>query len=311
MVQIINNYTRRPIIIIFYVILLFIIITGCKFYFSIIAYPKTSGIPGLLSKKNIDYLFIGSSLTRQSYDIKLIENEYHMHAYSVAYNGMTPLMSYNILKYILENTDILIKTVVIEAYPYKLFASPHSIEDVRLFNSSPAKLKLDIIKEMYDSDHDLARIYKLIVLADNESVLSAPITYKVIEKLSYNGGYSNKNVPGLTNFKSNKELYETANINQIQYTAYVKLIDICKKHIVRIVFIEPFVPNYIQNGTNYNIAKTLIRNSISDSGNMLLENTATTLNNKDPSLFGDDIHLSSKGRDLWSREIIRIIDGGK
>lgn len=310
MVQIIYDKIKNPFIITLYVLLLFILITACKFYFSIIAYPKSSGISGLLSKKNIDYLFMGSSLTKYSYDIMLIEGEYHVNAYAVAYNGMSPLMASKILKYTLDNTDIHLKTVVIEAYPYNLFALPNSIGDVRLINSSPSKLKLDIIREMYNFDHDLARIYKLIVLADNETILTAPITYNLIEKLSYNGGYLNKIIPGVSKFKRNNELHDTANVSQLQYTAYVDFIDICKKHNVRIIFIEPFMPYYIQNGTNYNIAKKIIKNIITDSGNIFYENSFTSLNNNDPSLFADDIHLSTKGRELWSREIMRIIDRG-
>jgi hypothetical protein len=317
MVSIFARKAKKLILFVFYILLIIIILLVCKFNYSIKAYPKSAGIPGLISKSNIDYLFIGSSLTRHAYDIKLIENKYHVNAFAVAYNGMSPLMAYKILKYTLENTNTRLKTVIIEAYPYKLFAPPNSIEDVRLFNSSPPRLKMDILNEMYHYDHDLARIYNLVVLADNENILAAPITYKLIEKLSYNGGYANnhKSVPGISKFKGNKELYIAQNINKHIYNqqliAYINIIELCKVNNIRIIFVEPFLPNYIQNGTNYNSAKNLVKNLVTESGSLLYENSLTTLNNGDPSIFADDIHLSSKGRELWSLEIMRIIGGSK
>jgi hypothetical protein len=307
MTQIPSNKIRKAFILFVFVLLPFIVITAAKFYFSMKVYPKTAGLQGLLAEKKFDILFIGSSLTRQSYDIGLIEREHHLKAYALAYNGMSPLMAKKNLTYAIESGDVHLRTVVVEAYPYKLYAQPYLIEDARLFNSFPSKLKFEVLKEMYDSDLDLGQIFNLVVCADNESIVSAPMTYKLIEKLSYNGGYVNKNVPGLAAFATDKELYETSNIYRQQFEAYTDIIALCKRHNIRVIFVEPFVPYYVQNGTNYNSAKTLLRNLFAASGAPFIENRSVAMNNHDVSLFADFIHLSTKGRELWSREILRTI----
>jgi len=288
----------------------FLLICVSKLYLSHIAYPKSSGIPGLLSRKNIDYLFIGSSLTRQSYDMKLINEQYKLDAYAATYNSLSPAMAYKILKYALEDGKVRVGTVVMEAYPYKLLYSPTAIEDVRLFNSAPVKIKQEIVKDMYEGDHDLLRIYDLVFLADNDYLLSWPLTYKVIEKLSHNGGYLYKNVPGLARFNRNIELPVAGNVNQVQYQCYRELADLCKRHKVKIIFIEPFVPKYVQHGRNYSLSKEAVKHALSGTGSVLYDNDMMNLDNDDPSLFGDDIHLSTKGRELWSREIMRVIGKG-
>lgn len=237
----------------------------------------------------------------------MIEREYHTTAYALAYNGMSPIMMHKFLQYAVESGGVRPQTVVVETYPYKLYAEPGSIQDPRLFNTSPSRLKVEILEDIYASDHDPSRIYNLLVCADNESIISAPVTYKFIEKLSYNGGYINKNVPGLTKFVTENELYETSNVYQQQYAAFADIIELCKQHGIRVIFVEPFVPRYVENGTNYNSAKALLRNLIAASGNIFLENNAVSLDNNDVSLFADFIHLSSKGRELWTNEVMRKI----
>lgn len=298
---------RTPIKIILTIIALFVLATAGKLCFSHIAYPKSSGIPGLLSKKKIDYLFIGSSLTRQSYDMELIDKKYNFNAYAVTYNSLSPAMAYKILDFMLTNSKLQLSTVIVEAYPYKLYYSPTAIEDVRLFNSSPLKLKLDILNDIYHSGHAMAKIYDLVVFADNDYLFSSLFTYKVIEKLSYNGGYRFKKVNGLSKFNRTKELKTSTEINQRQYQSYTDLINLCKQHNIKIVFIEPFVPDYIQRGNSYTQSKNMIKSLISGTGNIIYDNSKVALNNNDPSLFGDDIHLSTKGRELWTEEIMKVI----
>lgn len=287
------------------VLTLFISIIAIKLCFSHFAYPKTSGVPGLLSKKSIDYLFIGSSLTRQSYDMELIDKEYKLNAYAVTYNSLSPAMAYKILNYTLNNSNVQIKNVIVEAYPYKLHYSPTAIEDVRLFNSAPLKLKLDILSDIYRLDHNFAKMYDLIVFADNEYLFSSLFTYKIIEKLSYNGGYRFKKVQGLSKFNRDSELKVAVKIDQRQCQYYSDIIKLCNQHKIKIIFIEPFVPGYVQRGENYTRSKDLIAKLISTAGNVFYENSSVQLDNNDPSFFGDDIHLSSKGREIWTREVMK------
>jgi hypothetical protein len=220
-------------------------------------------------------------------------------------------MAKTILEYALDNTDIEIKKIVFETYPYKLFSKSSSIEDKRLFNSSTAKLKLEILKIINKEKLDLKTAYKLIITNDNESILSAPIVYKILEKFDYNGGYVLKYVAGQKSFKMNTEFDIDAIIDEGQSSAYKDLIRICSEHNIELFFVEPFVPYYVQNGYKYQTAKKEILNLLKLSNRKLYESNLTSLDNKDPSLFGDMIHLSTKGRDLWSKEIMRIIDAGQ
>ncbi|QWV95952.1 hypothetical protein KP005_11205 [Geomonas nitrogeniifigens] len=285
----------------------FVSICIAKLYLSQFAYPKSSGIPGLLARKKVDCLFVGSSLTRQSYDMKLIDERYRLNAYAATYNSLSPAMAYKILKYAFEEGGVRVGTVVMEAYPYKLLYSPTAIEDVRLFNAAPVQVKEEILDEIYRCEHDLKKMYDLVVLADNDYLINAPVTYKLIDKLSYNGGYLYKNVAGLSRFPRSSELLETGRVNRAQRQAYHDLVQLCRRHGARIVFIEPFVPAYVQQGRTYTAAKHEVRRAIEATGNTLYDNSLVRLNNNDPSLFGDDIHLSTKGRELWSREVMNLL----
>jgi len=289
------------------VALCFVLFCAVKLYFSHIAYPKSSGIPGLVARKKVDYLFVGSSLTRQSYDMKLINERYGIDAYAATYNSLSPAMAYKILRFAFEDAGVQVGTVVMEAYPYKLLYSPTAIEDVRLFNAAPVKIKEEIVRDIYRSEHDLRKIYDLVVLADNDYLINAPVTYKIIEKLSYNGGYMYKNVAGLGRFTRSREILESGSVNQTQYRSYRDLAELCRRHGAKLLFVEPFVPSYVQLGRNYAVSKDGVRRAIAETGQPLYDNSMVKLDNNDPSLFGDEIHLSTKGRELWSREIMTLI----
>lgn len=305
--HLINIRVRRSVTVVVCIGVLLVTLTAAKFYLSELVYPKTSGIPGLLALENVDYLFMGSSLTRQSYNIKMIEDEYYTSAFACSYNGMDTVFAGKVLKYLLGHSKVRIGTLVMEAYPYKLFSPPSSLEDIRLFNASSAELKIEFLRDMYNSEHNLKKLYTLLVLSGNEDIVGAPFTYKILEKMSYRGTYVGKVMPGEYKLVPGKERAEVPHTFQGQYDSYLDLIELCRENNIKLIFIEPFVPYYFQNGEKYTAGKEVLTRLLAEKGAVFISNKMIQMDNKDPSLFSGGIHLSGKGRDLWSREIMKRI----
>ena len=63
--------------------------------------PRNMGIGGLLADDKTQLLLIGSSHTRQSYDVKKLEDETGVPSFLVAYNGMDLVAIDQIVSYLI------------------------------------------------------------------------------------------------------------------------------------------------------------------------------------------------------------------
>src|ERR1700730_17129533 len=108
-------------------------------YFS----PTNMGIQGAIRNSPVDILLVGSSHTRQSYDIARLERVSGRSAFAVAYNGFDLRAMATFLSAFLRNPKSRPKLIVLEAYCVNLSAPPH-INDTRYFFDAPPVLKLRI-----------------------------------------------------------------------------------------------------------------------------------------------------------------------
>jgi len=91
----------------------FALLVGAKYVFSDRFSPRTLGLTGLLHETDIGCLFIGSSHTRQSYDVALLQERTGESAYLVSYNGLGPFLMEPLMRFIADNGKPRVKTYVL------------------------------------------------------------------------------------------------------------------------------------------------------------------------------------------------------
>ncbi len=84
-----------------------------KFYLSSYFAPTTMGLQGAYTEKRIDYLFIGSSLSRQDLNPKILEDSLGL-VFIISYNGNNPYYMEAELAGIFDR-NIKVKHLIIEA----------------------------------------------------------------------------------------------------------------------------------------------------------------------------------------------------
>jgi hypothetical protein len=107
-----------------------------KFFFEHHFAPTTSGIQGELHPEKLDTVLIGSSHTRQIYDMAALEKATGTKAFAIAYDGLDMQGMLPIVKSICAVHAACPKVLVIEAYRPNL-ARPAKLEDPRLYFDAP------------------------------------------------------------------------------------------------------------------------------------------------------------------------------
>src|SRR5262245_50256484 len=170
-----------------------------KFFFSYHLAPTTSGIGGLRDLSDVDLLFIGPSHTRQGYSAEIMQKETGKSIYVLAYSGLDAAMIRALLTYLLDERDLKIGRIVIEAYSVGAVLAP-GLKDTPLFHDGPPVMKRGILAVLdREGMLDWRQIFELLVLDGNEPLLTAPILNPlVINPGSFRGSYRGKSASGLS-----------------------------------------------------------------------------------------------------------------
>jgi hypothetical protein len=287
-------------------------LTALKYRFSHLLSPSNSGISGVIKEKRIDYLFLGSSHTRQSYDIDLFQKRTGKSAFIVAYNGLSPFMIDAIVRFLEESHKIEVGTYVLEAFVYSTIKAP-AVEDTRLFCDSPPELKAILLRLLSEKvpSFDWRRRYELLVLANNENILTYPVNRAVLARTSYRGAYINKVVRGLNpeefeQLKSPMQGKADPSLNSRQVRSLQSLFEYIKTRGLRVVFIESPLPKPIGDTPFISLNKQRLSRLIKGAGFVYLDGD-TDFEVGNPDYFADDNHLSTKGRALFTEKVIDFL----
>src|SRR5579863_10355412 len=79
-----------------------LILAVFKFTFEHRFAPKNMGIEGFLAQRNVGLLLIGSSHTRQGYDVARLEEETGVPAFLIAYDGTDLVAIDQIVSYLID-----------------------------------------------------------------------------------------------------------------------------------------------------------------------------------------------------------------
>lgn len=291
---------------------LFSAVLVVKFAYSARWCPATQGINGLLQMRHVDYLFIGSSRTRQGYDMRAIERATGKSAYLLAYDGLQPHLAVKLLEYLLDRSQPTIGLIILEAYPYIAMRKP-SVEDSRIFYNAPAALKLDLLKTWQQTGMSGTDMYALSVAEGNEVLLTAFCTRKLIERRTYHGGYVDKFTPGMPRRRF-QQIQEPEGVRQspghltpLETQSLSSMFALADQHGVPLIMVEPPVPQAIAQGAVYTAGRAELQDLAAMAQIPYCTFSDRLFNPCDNSLFTDPLHTSSKGRSLLSRRIIPLL----
>lgn len=280
-------------------------------------YAKANyGIEALIRKGEIENLFIGSSMFRQGIDIFSLEETIGNDSFILAFDGNQPAFEYLELKYLIDN-GVKIRRLYLDMYAYSVASTPN-VSDTRLLIQTDTKFKCEIWKmlSLYGNTN-LSVLWEMFVTANNESLLTFPISYKLTNPLYYKGGNVQKNNGSTLSELSLLQIPHVRDnkINDLQRVNLINIIELCKNNMIELNFIE--TPKwYIVNDDNDYIELMeeyvlfLDENGISY---YLSQNTAEKLNmsierivpfdSQIPEYFIDLVHMSSLGRTLFTTNL--------
>jgi hypothetical protein len=283
-------------------ILVFVILLYLKNAYSYIFSSRTSGM--IAVPKNGDLLFIGSSMTRQSYDTKLLNENLGL-VYLVAYNGNQPCLILEEWRFLLAR-GVSWKKYYIEFYPQTSAVAP-SISDLRIFLDSDLDLKLKYIRLLsLGRQLTFAEYYELFVTSNIELISTFLISKPLIDSLSYNGGYIGKMERGsdLESLDRESELIvlTTKEMDPNQKKCWADLFTFARSKSLEMEIWES--PKYRAVGVHSHY--TSIRNQMLEMTKRAgIPYRSLPFAVDDPSLFRDPIHLSTKGREIFTREVLK------
>lgn len=295
----------------------FVLLVTVKFFYSYKLASRTSGLGGIRHLQAVDYLFLGSSHTRQSYSARIIEAATGKSSYLLAYDGMDPVFMRETLSYLLDDQKLKIGHLVLEAYVFNAVA-PFRLKDVRLFNDSPPDLKVRLLKLMTEKEGGLrwTQLYELLVTAGNESLLAAPFVNSFLNGKSYNGSYINHHTNSLSQERfsaiaANMPTTLTARLNPTQENAYRGIFDLIEQHGIVTSFVETPMPGPVNHSDVTREAKQRLAQLIQSKGFRYIDlGTRGEFDESDPALFEDWNHLSTTGRDTYSKIFVRSLLSG-
>ncbi len=268
--------------------------------------PRNAGISGLLATdQDVDLLFIGSSHTRQSYDVAMVEHETGASSFLVAYDG-TDLVTIDQVISFLGARNRCPRHVVVEAYSAFL-SRPPDFEDPRLFFDAPPPLKEQIVST-YLSTHKRTDAYldvfDLATSRGSESLLTYPANRLVLERLSYHGGTVANTNSGVSRAEFNGFRPErlSGQPDPHQLAAANHLVDFARSRGIQLIFIESPLPAPVGADSRIQALKSAFR-TWTEAHNQPYIDGDRLFPTNDPTLFADSNHLSSAGRRLFTQSL--------
>lgn len=298
-------------------LLVCIIILFIKNEFSwILLKNSTYGIPAVIKQGSVKNLYLGSSMFRQGLDIHILDSN-DIDNYILAYNGNQPALEYYQLKYLLEH-NVQIDNLFVDMYVYSAWENPE-INDEKIFLEVDLSEKWNLWTLIsQNGDHvSFVTFWRIFVNSNNELLLTWPISSPILNSQFYHGGTLSK-----TDSASYEALSQYAipdfkpSMNTIQEYYIRELIQLARSNNINIVFLETPKFETISNSESYLSAMetyaTLLQSE--QTSYILSENTFQKIrtsenvkyynfNIEDPEYFMDAVHLSSKGRTIFTQSL--------
>jgi len=315
MISVIPKKTsRRFLLTLYFVSILLLILFSCvgvavlKFYFSHLTGPKQTGLGGVLSGVKNDYILLGSSHTALSYQLPEMEKSLDARIYAISYNGLSFSLMYPILQFLSEKDLLKNVHIIIECYTGTAVIKPN-LQDIRLYYHAPPALKKRIIKLLADNNQlTKANLYHLLFSSSSKDIVCSPIVNPILDKIFCHGIQTHINSPGMSQndfatiispVKGKGLCLDPQNINALN-----RIFKLLVKNKIQAVFVESPMPAVIESDPSYKQNKEELKKIISKAGFIYIDG-AKNFPVNDHNMFMDAGHLSSTGRHVFTKKIIK------
>lgn len=257
--------------------------------------------------ENPNYLLVGSSLTRQSYDPNILGSQLGK-VYLLAYNGNQPCMISEQLRF-LKKRGKTWNHLVLEFYPQTSSQGP-SITDLRIMLDSDLDLKIRYLTLLgNERDISFSEYYELIVTSNIELITTHFLTGALIDSFSVDGGYVNKREEGSSEERLAQESAKirivSPKIHSAQLQCWKDLIEESQTEGKKLEVWEAPKFFYVSSDPNYQEIKATFSRFLLEKG---IRFRSFSFSDRDPLLFRDPIHLSTKGREVLSKTVLEVIE---
>ncbi len=282
-------------------------------------------------------LYLGSSMFRQGLDISALEElsraeGENREAYILSYNGAQPFLIEKEVEYLLAQ-EVPIASITVDLFVNSVQRGPW-VEDTRLFLDTDLSFKLDLWREMRQSeDASPADLWEMLVTSNNDKLLSWYADYPLVNAMFRNGGNLVENTGAsaevldgqLGTTERNADVHYAMNERQTVYLQ--RLIDLCRSRGIAIRFVE--TPKYRtavceqayvevldaycrfleDNMVEYYLSEPSVRalSSYPGTGTRIDADHVVEFDNTDPACYIDVIHLSSEGRRVFTRAYVETV----
>ncbi|MFZ4796994.1 MAG: hypothetical protein ACOYMA_05835 [Bacteroidia bacterium] len=240
-------------------------------------------------KKNIDILFVGSSLTYRGYDPRIFKN-YGYSTFNLGSSSQTPLQ-----------TEILLERYLSLLNPKTIFYEVNP----ETFSSDGIESTLDLIANdnLDGKIFDLAikqnhiKVYNALIYSCCRTLFNNNNNYKENSRKEndtyISGGFVQKNL------LNNKDSFTTKidwKMNNNQIVAFERIINKIRKKNIKLLFVQaPVIQKYLNN-EKFDVI-------ISSFGEYYNFNKILYL--KDSSFFYDNFHLNQNGVTIYNEFFIK------
>ena len=284
------------------------------------------GVYRALKIGRLDNLYIGSSMFRKGITLYDDKSE----SFLIYYNGLDPVNEAVILEYLFGN-GLRVKNLYVDMFA-STAAKDSWLYDMRLMFDSPLELKLSLCNLALKNPEAeyFSALWEMLVNAENDMFILWPLYNRLTAKRYYRGGYSADTFNrGLTHDAMalvSPPKSDSVKMNHAQKEAIIRIIELCRKYNVNLIFAE--TPKYngleIDGGyiaitgeyfgllRDYGVKCIISRRTLDNIKASAGENVYTyDFPYEEPSMFEDYIHLSTEGsRNFMSvlRDIQKVND---
>lgn len=261
------------------------------------------------NENGIDTLFIGASSFRKGINMHTIAENLPGESYMLTYNGNQP-MNMDIEMTELYNSNAKIKTLVLEFDPGMIDAHA-DLSDKRLLWDIGLDSKTKIWKYLSNrEDADFFMMYDYWVSSNIDYMFTYPVSKPIISKRYYRGGNTGEDdVKGLTMEELNAlPVKEDPGFSDLQKQSLDNIISLCNEHNTKLVVLES--PNYkkMYEDSNYAEKASILRDYFEDNNVTIYTKEDLSFDYTNPSFYSDLSHMSSEGMNVYTEEIIDILN---
>lgn len=263
------------------------------------------GIQSAINAGDLDVLFLGSSTFRCNIDMRQMDQAYSSRVYDVAYAGNQPVAT--ALEYPqLRDGGNRIGLLVLDLNPMVLYQDV-KISDSRVIWDLSWQSKLKLWKLMEQSgETDAGTFYEFFVTSGMDDLVTFPVTNAFYGTRYYKGAKTD-DAAGSTAAVLDNEKFDLSQekVNAAQTDAVRLLIRQCRSDGQKVVFLE--TPHYtrLENDSFYEAFLKKYTEVLDEEDVPYILAGDVRFDNSAPEYYEDLTHMSTAGREEYTKELIK------